>query len=262
MVSLYQFHQSLLPHRSESDPLCCLNSRADVISGLWIVQKKMFCTWSVPPCAVDLLFNMKQLLLLSVSPASFCRVISEPANYCWAELVTSFSLWICDGCWKCKNLPGEEERKESVAGLMKHTCWVAGLNQHSVLILPTAFLLTYHNMQLLHIPLGHGAAPCRWTIIQSFSSQPNSTHISSINCFKWLTHMNYVQMYLFCLGAKSNNKCLPAFLDTDLFTFALKMPFVIPAFLNLCWMEVHRKGISPLKIAVRWSVEIHSQPQR
>lgn len=157
---------------------------------------------------MDLLFNMEQLFLLSVSPASFCRVISEPANYCWAELVTSFSLWICDCCWKCKNLPGEEERKESVAGL-KHTCWVSGRNQLRVLILPTAFLLTYHNMQLLHIPLGHGAAPCRWTIMQSFSSQPNSTHISMINCFKWLTHMNYVQMYLFYFRCKVKQQMPP-----------------------------------------------------
>ena len=132
-------------------------------------------------------------------PASFCRVIFEPANYCWAELVTSFSLWICDGCWKCKNLPGEEERKESVAGLMKHTCcfFFSVRPKSAQCIDPPKcfffffFLLTDHNMQPLYIPLGHGAAPCRWTIIQSFSSQPNSTDISSINCFKWLTHMSY-----------------------------------------------------------------------
>lgn len=160
------------------------------------------CMGQVPPRAGGPLFNMEQLSLLFVSPVSICRVICELANYCWAELVTSFSLWICDGCWKCKNRQGEEEREESRAGLMKHTCCditeevtaPSGLNQLSVLILPNCILFTSHNMQPLHIPLGHdGALRCR-AVIQSLSPRTDFTHSESVNCFKWLPCMNCVQL--------------------------------------------------------------------
>lgn len=77
-------------------------------------------TWVWGRCCHVLVFNMEQLLLPPASPVSICRVICALANYCWAELVTSFSLRICDGCWRCKNLKGGEERQESRAEEMEH----------------------------------------------------------------------------------------------------------------------------------------------
>lgn len=163
-------------------------------------------------------YSVWTIELMSSLPFESCRgriiIWSSFSYYCWAELVTSFSLWIRDGSWKCKNRPGEEEeRKGSRAGLMKRRCRditeeataPSGLNQLSILILPNAILFTYHNMQPLDIPRGHGAAPCRWAIIQSFSPPPCLTHIERLNFLKWLPCMNCV----FILGGKSNDKCLP-----------------------------------------------------
>lgn len=55
-----------------------------------------------------------------------------------------------------------EERKKSIAGLMKHTCRditeevmaLPDLNQLSILILPNGILFTYPNMELVDIPTG------------------------------------------------------------------------------------------------------------
>ncbi len=200
---------------------------------------------------------MELLLLLSVSSVCICPVICELANYCWAELVTSFSLWICDGCWKCKNRQGEEERKESRAELMKHTCCditeevtaLSGLNQLSVLILPNCILFTSHNMQLLHISLGQDGAPRSRAVIQSLSPQPYFTPSQSVNCFKWLPCMNCVWL-LFYFRWKVKQQMPSTIIRHKVSLFHTKKPIVFPAVLSLRSVEVQWEVISPPKMAV------------
>lgn len=96
MVSFYLFYQSLLWQRSKTNPIFCLNNQANIFCALWIMERKEVCMGQVASCACGPLFNIKQLLLPSVSPMSICHVILLAGQLLlsWAcHFLFSLDMW-------------------------------------------------------------------------------------------------------------------------------------------------------------------------
>lgn len=135
------------------------------------------------------LFNIEQLLVLSVSPVSMSRVIRELDNYCWAELVTSFSLCIREDCCKGWNRKGEELGDESDESYAErhHSRWQSA---HFIHLSYTGFI--------------------------SLSNNTHARHCQVITCYFYLGHIRLPKLFqsvatwvCFIFSHESNKNCVP-----------------------------------------------------